>query len=154
RRRETRTPRANGRSGWSLRPSREKLERLPVALGALADHAFRDDVRDHGHAPPLLALLDIREVHLDDRKLEQLERVANRIAVVRPRAGIDDDAVRPVARVVAPVDELSLAARLQTPNRAFELAAPPVNLRFELVQPEPSVESRLAIRERVQIDAV
>ena len=63
-------------------------------------------------APPLLPLLDVGEMHLDDGDGEQLRRVVDSPGVVRPRPGVDDDAVGPVERVVTPVDELAFVVRL------------------------------------------
>ena len=64
-----RAARAAGRAArlTRSRPLREELERLAVAVGPLADHAVRGEVGDDRVAPPLLALLDVRQVHLDDR---------------------------------------------------------------------------------------
>ena len=110
-------------------------ERLAVAVGALADHAVRDEVGDHRGAAPLLALVDVRQVHLDDRHVEDLERVVDRVAVVRPGAGVDDQAVGVAVGVVDP-------ARCTRPRcssagsgrRASSSLRPLVDLRLELVQ--------------------
>src|SRR5580765_3025467 len=77
-----RAARGARRPGRSRRPGREMRERLAVALRALAEHAVRDDVGEHRVTAPLLALLDVRQVHLHDRPTEELERVADRVAVV------------------------------------------------------------------------
>src|SRR5207249_10138518 len=90
----------------------EELQGLPVPVRALAEDALGDKVGDDGVAPPLLASLDVREVNFDDRRVEQLERIADRVRVVRPRAGVDDHAVGPVVRVVTPLDVLALAIGL------------------------------------------
>src|SRR5215217_2813769 len=97
-----------GRSRPALALAREKHKGLLIPVGASADHTVVDDVFDHGDAPPFLARSDVRKMHLDDRHGEELERIPDRVAVVRPRAWIDDDAVRPRTRLVAGVDELAL----------------------------------------------
>src|SRR5215211_6076241 len=124
---ETRNDAAPSRSSPARRRSiravitlvREKHKRLPVAIGAPADDALGDHVFDDRVAPPLLSLLDVREVNLDDGHLEQLEGVPDRVAVVRPRSRVDDDGVGPVARVVAPLDVLALVVRLKAADTAL-----------------------------------
>ena len=111
------------RSG-SLPPSDDELERLAVAVGAFTDEARGGDVLEHGESPPLLALVDVREMHLHHRRGEELERIADRPRVVRPRAGVRDDSVRPLERLVAPVDVLALVVRLPAARRALRARAP------------------------------
>src|SRR5437899_2862228 len=127
----------------------EELERLPVPVRPLADDALRGQVRDHRDAAPLLAPVDVREVHLDERSRVRLERIVDRVAVVRPGAGIDDHAVGPVERVVAPLDVLALAVRLPAPHGQAELLRPAVDLRLELRVGKAAVLLRVAAPEEV-----
>src|SRR6185312_14391394 len=143
-----------GRPVPSRRAPHEELERLPIAVRAFSDHALRREVAEHGVLPPLLAVLDVGQVHLHDGRLEQLERVADRVRVVRPGTGIGDDAVGPVERVVAPLDELPFVVRLPATDVAAELGAPLVDAGLELREREPAVERWIAAREHVQIHAV
>jgi hypothetical protein len=87
----------------------QEVEGHSVAVGPVPDEACRDEAGENGHSPPLLALVDVREMHLDDRNLEQLERVVDRPLIMRPRAGVDDNAVDRVERVVAPLSSRSRA---------------------------------------------
>ena len=80
--------------------------------------------------------------------------VVDRPRVVRPRAGVDDHAVRPVVRLVAPVDELALVVRLPAAHGALELERPLVDPRLELGEAEAAVELGIAVPEHVEIDAV
>src|SRR4051812_48484196 len=132
----------------------EEPEGLAVAVGALADHTMRDDIRDHAVAAPLLALLDVREMNLDYRHLEQLERVADRIAVVAPRARVEDQPVDVVVRVVDPFDELALAVRLPAAGADVEGVRPLVDLRLELIHAHAAVELRVAAPDHIEVDAV
>src|SRR3990170_7349403 len=154
-----RTRRGRGSAPATCRraPSRmllEPLERLPVPLGALSQDAVRDHVLDHRAAPPLLPLGDVREMDLDDRPPEELDGVADRVAVVRPRTRVEDDPVRPAPRVVAPVDELALVVRLEAADGDVECPRPLVDPRLELVVGEAAVESRIAVRKCVQVRSV
>ena len=45
----------------------EQVERLAVAVRTLSRDPPCDEVGYHGHAPPLLTRVDVREVHLDRR---------------------------------------------------------------------------------------
>ena len=67
------------------------LEGHLVAVRSEADEARGDEVGDDRLPPPLLPLVDVGQVHLDDRDRERLERVVDRPRVVRERAGVDDD---------------------------------------------------------------
>ena len=93
-------------------------------------------------------------MHLDDRRLEQLERVADRVAVVRPRAGIDDHAVGPVERLVDPVDVLALVVRLLALRARVDVARPLVDLRLELAERPAAVQLGVAPPEHVHVHAV
>ena len=93
-------------------------------------------------------------MHLDDGRLEQLERVADRVRVVRPGTGIGDDAVRPVERVVAPVDVLPFVVRLPAADVTAELRGPLVDAGLQLREREPAVEGGVATREHVEVHAV
>src|SRR5690349_433691 len=94
-----------------LWPRREVLERLAVPVRAAADDPVGGELRDDRDPPPRLAFLDVRDVHLDERPTEELERVADRPAVVRPRARVDDQPVDGADGVVAEPDVLALAVR-------------------------------------------
>src|SRR5207253_3954881 len=133
----------------------EELKRLAIPVRPLADDALRCQALDHRGSAPRLALLDVREVDLDERRRVRLERVVDRVAVVRPRAWVDDHAVRPVERVVAPLDVLALAVRLPAPHGQAERLRPAVDPRLELgVAEAAAVLLRVAAPEEVEIDAV
>ena len=102
----------------------QDLERLAVAVDALALHGAGAQVADHGHAAPLLALVDGRQVHLDRRQAGDLERVADRPRVVRPRARVQQDAVLRLAGLVQLLAELALAVRLEERRLEAQLDAP------------------------------
>ena len=137
-----------------MRCSGQELERLAVAVRALAGDALRGEVGDHGEPPPLLALVHVGQVHLDDRLREQLDGVVDRPAVVRPRRRVEDDAVGHVERLVQPVDVRALVVRLAAADGQAELLAPRVEPRLELAKRERPVDGRIAPAELVQVDAV
>src|SRR5581483_2706793 len=134
--------------------TREELERFAVAVGALAEHAMCGELGDHAVAAPRLSMLDVGEVHLHDRHLQQLERVADCVAVVAPGSRVDDDAVDVVVGVVDPLDELALAVRLPAARVDVEGVRPGVDAALELVQADPAVDLRVAPAEHVEVGAV
>ena len=93
-------------------------------------------------------------MHLDDRAGERLERVVDRPAVVRPRAGVDDEGVGVVERRVEELDVLALVVRLPAAHLEAELARPRVDLRLEVLQRAVAVLRRVAPSEQVEVDAV
>src|SRR5688572_1471256 len=104
--------------------------------------------------PLLLALFGVREMHLDDRPRKDLERVADRVAVVRPRARVHDHPLGPLERVVAEVDVLALAVRLPAARRVADVLRPGIDLLLELAQRETAVERGVSALEDVEVDPV
>ena len=122
---------------------------MPVADDPLARQPFED-----ARPAPRLALVDVREVHLDDRAREGLERVVDRPAVVRPRAGVENERVGVVERRVEEFHVLALVVRLPAPHLEAELARPRVDLRLEVLQRPVAVLRRVAASEEVEVDPV
>ena len=92
---------------------REQLERLAVAVRRPCPaRSPRQRSRITDSAAPLLALVDRRQVHLDRRQAGHLERVADRLGVVRPRARVEDQPGRR-SRLVQLLAELALVVRLE-----------------------------------------
>src|SRR5689334_13838201 len=82
---------ASAYRGGRRRRGGEPFDRLAVALGPLALDPVRDDVGDHRVAAELLAVVDVGQVHLDHLQAlldDELDRVADRVGVVRPRARV------------------------------------------------------------------
>src|ERR1700730_1664555 len=97
-------PRITGISWSSAGVRRAGCSRLPgflhgrnrgtepqqIAVHAEAADLPLYDLGEHGVMPECLTGVDVRHVDLDDRHGENRERVANTVAVVRPRAGVDE----------------------------------------------------------------
>ena len=64
-------------------------QRQQVAVDAKAAYLAAHDVGEHRHMAKRLARMDVGHVHLNDRALQNRQRVADGVAVVRPGAGID-----------------------------------------------------------------
>src|ERR1700674_2201335 len=89
---------ARGRScrGSRESPVRTLVHVAPLVQGFLGSCAAETadlslyDLGEHGVMPKCLAGVDVRHVELDDWHGENGQRVADAIAVVRPRAGVDE----------------------------------------------------------------
>ena len=67
-------------------------------------------------------MVDVGEVHLDRRQAGDLDRVAQRPRVVRPRARVEQQPVGVVARLVQLLDVLALVVGLEEARLEPELA--------------------------------
>ena len=105
-------------------------------------------------AAPFLALVDVGQVHLDERYLEGLERVVDRPRVVRPGAGVDDQPVGGAERLMEEADVLALVVRLAAPHLEVELARPGVDLRLQVLDRLVAVDRLVAPAEQVEVDPV
>src|SRR3954453_910791 len=130
------------------------LEGHLVAVGAVSDEARGYAAGADRLPPPLLPLVDVGEVDLDDRDRERLERIVDRPRIVRPRGGVDDDRGDGVVRVVAPLDELALVVRLAALDGELERPRPLVDAALELRDRQAPVELRVTAAQDVQIDSV
>ena len=81
---------------------------------------------------PLLALVDVGEVDLDRGQPGDLERVADRLAVVGPGAGVEQRRVGDLGQPVQALDEVALVVGLKERDLEVELAAEALDLRLEL----------------------
>src|ERR1051326_561934 len=86
----------------------ECLERELVAVGPETADDSAGCEADIGMMAEALAPEDVREMNLDDRQIGGVERVEDRDGGMRQGAGIDDDAVGGLARLVDPVDQHAL----------------------------------------------
>ena len=106
----------------------EQLERLAVAVRALAGDLCHDEPVEDRHPAPIFARLDVGEVDLDRRQRGDLERVGDRAAVVGPGAGVDDARVGELGQPVQVLDELALGVGLEEDRLELELAGPALDL--------------------------
>jgi Glycosyltransferase family 87 len=99
-------------AGSVLEAGRHVLQREPVALDAEpADHT-RGYRRDDRLVPERFAGVDVGDVDLHERSLYQGAGIAQRVRVMRPRAGVEYDRGVGVRSFVQPTDHLVLGVRL------------------------------------------
>ena len=72
-------------------------------------------------------MLDVGEMDLDGRQRGQLDRVAQRPRVVRPRAGVEQQAVRVVIDLVELLDVLALVVGLEEDRLQLQLVREPLD---------------------------
>jgi hypothetical protein len=100
----------------------------------------------------IFAAMDVRDVELDDRPLEHLERIEKGDRRERIAGRIDDDARAVVGRFVDPVDELLLAVRLAENDGL--VARRPAAFPLDLGERRLAVDFRLPTTEPVEVRAV
>jgi hypothetical protein len=102
------------RRGRGVR-SRDCYEREHVGVETEASDDARRDPRDDARVPKLLTRVRVGDVHLDERHSRfrhEGRSVAERVAVVGERRGIEDDGSRGVDGLVEPSDEGGFVIRL------------------------------------------
>ncbi len=109
----------------ALAAARQMLQRDPVPVDAEAANDAGGDGGDHGVVPEGLARVNVRDVNLDQRGLQQSAGVAKGVGVVRPGPGVEHDRGLLVGRVVQPADHLVLGVRLTDVDREAQLIADP-----------------------------
>src|SRR5262245_2291580 len=99
-----------------------------------------------------LALVNVRDVQLDDRAVEHLQGVEDRQRSKGECGWIDDDAGRAVDRLMDPADDLGLAVRLPEFERvgARRLAA----IALDISQGRLAVDFRLALAQAIEVWAI
>ena len=111
-------PAARPGSGWpglsraadvSPRRRHRGAEAQQVAVHAEPGDLALGDLRDHRDMPERLPRVDVRDVDLDDRHVEDRQRVPDGVAVMRPGARVDDDGIDLAVR-------LGGSARTSTPS--------------------------------------
>jgi hypothetical protein len=109
--------------GSAVAAVRQMLQREPVAVHA---ESADDPRRDGGHdrmVPERFTRVDIRDVHFDQRAVQQRAGVPDGVGVVGPRAGVEHDPRAFVRRGVQPAEHLRLGVGLADLDRESELLA-------------------------------
>src|SRR5262249_3554665 len=126
-----------------------------VAVDAEARDLPLRDSGDHGVMAPFLPGVDVGHVHLDDRACQDGKSIADTVAVVGPRARVDQDAVDlVVVGLVNALAHLGLAVGLERSQLDAELPGERLELLVDLTERDRSVQLRIALSEHVEVDAV
>ena len=88
-----------------------------IAPGAETANLPAAGRRDDRGVAERLAGMDVAEVDLDGRQPHGGDRVPQRVGIVRERAGVDQDALGPAARLVDGIDQRALVVRLEDAQR-------------------------------------
>ena len=102
----------------------------------------------------VLALVDVGNVHFDDRPVEGVERVEDGDGSVGEGGGVDDDAGGASAASMDPVDDLVFAVALAELDLEPELGPYAAAVRLDVGQRLAAVNLRLALAEQIEIGAV
>ena len=101
-----------------------------------------------------LAREDVREMHFDDRPVEQRQRVEQRHRGMGERGRVDDHAGMRRSRILDPGNQLALDIRLleiDVELKGFRVRAAPY---FDVRQCVGAVDSRFANAEHIQVRSV
>src|SRR5690606_31928006 len=129
-------------------------ETKQVAVGAEARDLPGADGRHHRAPPERLARVDVGQVHLDGGQPDGRNGVAQRVAVVGERAGINDDGVKSPAGAVKRVDELAFVVRLEKLHFGAQLGGRCGQHALDVRERRVPVYVRLARAEQVQVRTV
>lgn len=133
---------------------RQMVQREPVAVDA---EATDDTRRDSGHdrvMPERFARVDIRDVHFDQRPVQQGAGIADGVGVVGPRAGVEHDRRTFIRGGVQPAEHLRLGVGLADLDRESEFLADQYAHAGEVGVRGKPVDIRLARAEAAKIRPV
>src|SRR5581483_11404190 len=125
-----------------------------VAVRAEPEYSAVGGEADIGVVAKALAPENVRQMHFDDRQVGGVERVEHGDRGVGQRAGVEDDAVRGVARLVNPVDELAFVIGLAALDRQVERAGAGEAALLDIGERVVSVGCWLGHPEQVDVRAV
>src|SRR5258708_26115604 len=138
----------------AAREARRRRERELVALPAeAADDPARGPTYE-GIVAEFVAPINVGEVHLDDRQGGGVERIEYGDRGVREGAGIEDDAVCGLPRLVNPVDQLAFVVRLAEIHDEVERSGTFEACLLDVRQRLMAVDFRLAQAEQVEVRSV
>src|SRR5271167_2659386 len=93
-------------------------------------------------------------MHLDGREVAELERVVDRPRIVRPRSGVENQAVSAAAKQVQALDVGALGVGLEELGLQLERRRALGDPRLQLGERQRAVMVRVAQTEHVEVHAV
>ena len=104
--------------------------------------------------PERLALVDIADVHFQNRPLKGIERIQDRHRCMAIGPWVDDDPRRILARLLDPVHQLPLMVRLVAGHRHAQFGRQTRQRRLDIGQRLAPVNLGLALTQKVQVRAI
>src|SRR4051812_8200094 len=93
-------------------------------------------------------------MNIDRRQRADLERVADRPAVMRPGARVHDQRIRGLRRLMQALDERAFLVGVEEARLEAEVTGPVPDAHLQLDQGESAVVLRVALSEHVEVHAV
>jgi hypothetical protein len=118
-------PQWRRRGALAVAALREMVQGEPVPVHAEAADDSGRYRRDHRVVPELLTRVDVRDVHLDERRAQQGAGVPDRVRVMRPRPGVEHDRSGVVGGLMQPSDQFGLGVGLSDFDLEAEFLADP-----------------------------
>jgi hypothetical protein len=147
-------PEWRARAASVLLTLRQVVQREPVAVHPQTTDHTGSYRRDHRVVPELLPRVDVRDVHLDERRAQESAGVAERVRVMGPRPGVEHDRGGVVGGLVQPGDHLRFGVSLSDLDLEAELLADPHTGLSEVGVRGQSVDVGLSRTEPTQVGSV
>src|SRR5580704_14696720 len=133
---------------------RKTSQRQRIALSSKPRDYAVGAKRYIGVVTKFLALVDVRYVNFDDRRLEGVQCVEDRDRRMRECSRIDHDAACGFSCLVNPVDDLVFTVRLVKAKLKSELSGHPAAISLDISKSFMSVDVGLALAKQIQIGTV
>lgn len=130
------------------------MHRKVIPVGTESDNCASDDGRYYRSMAKRLARVHIGEMYLDGGETDAADRVPQRDAVVRQRAGIDDHPVHFFDVFVNEVEDFTFVIGLEIDYLAVERCRRPSNVFKDVGEGLPSVYVGLTSSKQVEIRAI
>ena len=134
---------------------RQGPESQGVNIGAQTDDDAVCNGRDHGMMTEFLPFMYIGHMKLNDGALQHLQSIGDRIAVMGPGPGVDQDAV--IMFQISFMDfihHLSLVVGLKAGDSDTQFPGQRKNLFIDLVQSDSAILPGIAFPEHIVVDTV
>ena len=131
----------------------EPIERQFIAVSAEAADDAQRHRRDVAVVAERLTLVDVGEMHLDDRRFRRLERIVQRNRGVGIGGGIENDAARLAPRLLDPADQLALDIALAEIDGQPQCLGPHGAAGFEVGFPRFCGQTFLEAKDRELAEA-
>src|SRR4051812_32043672 len=99
----------------------------------------------------LLALVDVRDMDFDDRRVEGVQRVEDCNRCMGECGGVYYDAARSFPRLVNPVDDLVFAVRLVKADFKSKLAGDLATVGLDIGKSFVTIDVRLPLAQKIEV---
>lgn len=131
----------------------EVAKSVAVSGDAPTEDRGHAHVGDHGDLSPWLTILHIRDVNLDGRDPDCLDRIPDGVRVVREGSGVDDDSVGVPSGMKA-VDQVAFMIRLEGVDGCAKIGSPRPAGSIQLFDAGRTVDLGRTHADQVQVGSI